>query len=143
MQIARTIQQLPKRDPVGTLWIPVRNSQQIIAEREGSGLAKVSLHLDAEHVDLLDRYAAMLNSIAEHRRVVERERGEKPTEPKRSWTRKSLAEEFLFEQVEELKKSLAEQVKALGEIPPENDVKAVEAYAKRVFEWREKKLNRG
>jgi acyl-CoA reductase-like NAD-dependent aldehyde dehydrogenase len=128
---------------VGTLWIPVRNSLDLIRGALGAGVIKVSLHLDTEDAVLLDRYAAAEEAVEQLARERAKAAGEKPTEPKISLTRKSVAEIFLHEQCGDLRARLTEQVKACGEMPDEKDQKAVAEYAARVLDWRNKKLKRG
>ena len=142
MQTARTFPLARGQEP-GTIWIPVRNSLHIVAEAEGVGITKVSLHMLGEHVNLLDRYAAVENALVALRRVLAKARGEKVFESKVKWTRKELAEVFLKAQCEDLAERLAEQTKAVGALPDPDDAKAVAGYAERLHAWLNKKQNRG
>lgn len=121
------------------LWIPVRNSLQVIAEAEGKGIAKVSIHVLAEHVELLDKVAAVENAVQDLIRKEAEERDERVFERKIKWSRKELAENLLKVQVEDLEERVAAEAKHIGALPDPEDKKAVASYAARLLEHRTKK----
>lgn len=136
---------LPWSQDPGTIWIPVRNSFHIVAETEGKGVAKVSIHMDVEDMDLLDKHAAIENKLLKIR--YEREKEQNPNgpsiEPKITWSRKETAERFLHAQCGDLRQRLKEQVEAVGEMPLPSDEKAVAKYAADLDRWLSKKQQRG
>jgi hypothetical protein len=141
MQTAQSFPLAKRREP-GIVWTPVRNSLQVVADAEGKGVAKVSLHLLGEHIELLDGYAAVENALVAHRRKRDERAGKKVYEPRVKWSRKELAEVFLKAQCEDLSSRLEEQVKAIGPLPDADDAKAVDEYAARLDAWLEKKSQR-
>lgn len=142
MKETSAIRQLPRAVPVGTVWIPVRNSLDVISEAQGETMT-VSVDLDVDHAKLLDVQSAVENSVLEHANRVAKEKGEPQVKAKVKWSRKEMASTFLRAQCDDLRQRLAEQIKACGPLPDPDDAEAVSEYAEKVYVWRNKKLNRG
>lgn len=131
-----TLVQLAKRRCGGTLAIPVRNPEDILAKAEGRGVVPFTIDLPADDADFLERYAVYRNKVGELELA---ERPEKKAKPGQKWTRKSLSEYLLKGQVEQLREQAASIEKALGPIPDADDEAAVAKYAARAFELKKKK----
>ncbi len=142
MSNASAIRRLPSSNEVGTLWIPVRNSVQIIEKAQG-GKIRVTIEMKVEHADLLENMAAVENEILDQAMERARETGERVVEPEVKWSRKELAGAFLRAQCEDYEERLQEMERACGTIPDSKDAAAVKQYAAKVAVWRSKKLNRG
>jgi hypothetical protein len=139
MQIgALAFSKLQRSGGVVTLQIPVRNSLHIVAEREGEGVTKFTIHMPVEDATLLEQYAAVENASEEQKHEAHPNR-----ESTVKWSRKELSETFLRAQVGDLRKRLEEQIREIGPMPAADNKKAVSEYARRVQAWRSQKLNRG
>lgn len=142
MKETNAARQLPKPIPVGTVWIPVRNSFEILEEAQGETIT-VSVDVEVRHAGLFDRQSAVENAVLDHANAVAKERGEPQVKAKVKWSRKEMASTFLRAQGNDFEQRLQEQIKACGPLPAPDDAKAVAAYAAKVYDWRNKKLNRG
>lgn len=129
-----TVVQLPKRRQVGTLEVPVRNPEDILAKAEGEGVVPFTIDLPADDAGFLERYAVYRNKLGEFELS---EKPDKKAKPGQRWTRKTLSEYLLRAQVQLLRDQVAAMEKALGPIPDSDD--AAEKYAARAFEWKKKK----
>jgi hypothetical protein len=147
MQIgALNLSKLQRAGSVATVVrIPVRNTLHIISEAEGEGLAKFSVHLPAEDSTLLEQYAAVENALESHRRVVEKEEGRPPTEPKVKWSRKELAVHVPARSVQRSPSSACRsRSRKCGPAPRREDsARPSPRTLRRLHDWQNKKLNRG
>ena len=135
---ALSFSRLQRSGGVVTLQIPVRNSLHVMAEAAGEGLTKFTIHVPVEDSTLLEQVSAVENAAEELKHEEQPNR-----EAKVKWSRKELSETFLRAQVGDLRKRLEEQIREVGPLPAPENKKAVADYARRVLDWRNKKLNRG
>jgi hypothetical protein len=116
---------------MGTLDIPVRNPEDILAKAEGSGITTFTIDLPKDEADFLERYASYRNKLGEL------ELSAQKAKPGQKWTRKSLSEYLLRAEVAALKEQFAPIEKALGALPESEEAQA--KYAGRAFELKKKK----
>ncbi len=129
-----TVVQLSRRRHVGTLDIPVRNPEDILAKAEGAGVVPFTIDLPTDDAEFLERYAVYRNKLGELELA---DKPDKKAKPGQRWTRKSLSEFFLKAQISLLRDQVAAMENSLGPIPDGDE--AAEKYASRAFEWKKKK----
>lgn len=125
---------MAKRRLVGTLHIPVRNPEDILAKAEGGGIVPFTIDLPREDAEFLERYAVYRNKLADLELADETD---KKVKRGQTWTRKSLSEWLLRGEVEALRQQASAMEKAIGPIPDGDEAAA--KYAARAFEWKKKK----
>jgi glycine cleavage system pyridoxal-binding protein P len=133
------VRHLPKSSNVGTVWVPVRNSLEVLAEVQGETII-VSVDLDVDHANLLDAQSAVENAVVAHSQELAKKNKERIVQPKVKWSRKEMASTFLRAQCRDLAERLREQIRACGELPDAKDEKAVATYAAKVFDFRSKSI---
>lgn len=116
---------------MGTLDIPVRNPEDILAKAEGAGITTFTIDLPKDEADFLERYAAYRNKLGEL------ELADKKAKPGQKWTRKSLSEYLLRAEVGALRDQFSPIEKALGALPEQDE--ALAKYAERAFGLKKKK----
>lgn len=121
---------------MGTLDIPVRNPEDILSRAEGEGVVAFTIDLPTKMTDFLERYAAFRNKQGELELAA---KPEKKAKPGQRWTRKSVCEFLLREDITLLMEQTVAMEKALGPVPAADDEEAVMKYAARAIEWRKKK----
>jgi hypothetical protein len=126
-----TIVQLARRKRGGTLDIPVRNPEDILAKAEGVGITPFTIDIPKDEADFLELYADYRNQLGEL------ELADKKAKPGQKWTRKSLSEYLLRAEIQALKEQFAPIAKALGSLPDDDD--AMRKYVARAFELKKKK----
>lgn len=126
-----TVVQLAKGRRIGTLDIPVRNPEDILAKAEGTGITTFTIDLPKDEADFLERYATYRNKLGEL------ELADKKAKPGQKWTRKSLSEYLLRAEIAALKEQFAPIEKSLGALPESDE--ALAKYAQRSFDLKKKK----
>jgi hypothetical protein len=118
---AGTAVQWPARREPARVLITVGNPRDT---QVGQAVERLSLDIAKGDYEFLKRYAAYLNLLADARGVVLR----------RKWTRKALAEDYLADACDDIRKQMADQLAELGPIPDGEDEAALAAYVAKVVD---------
>lgn len=108
------------------LWLAVTNPWDI--EESDKEIERLSLDVPLRDARLIEQFAAYRNKLAsvQGKRL------------KKTWSRKSMAEQALAIQCDEIRTQLKAMTDELGPLPEPKDDAALEKYARRVVAWNAK-----